>query len=216
MILGLAIVDLYAGKIAKSHNLEKKYEILVERIITSNGWVSLNSDRLTLSEDDIEYYIIVKKPVAYFILISGGFPRSKLFPTYVSGSETIFDELISYVEKFDITATNWNHKSHTIKFNDIIKRYSQYCNTKINKIKNQLDEVKITMIDNIDSQINSSNKTNNLQDKAMILNNEVSKFNKNTEQLKRNLCSSNLKTTLGIILITLMVMGIIIAFAILI
>jgi len=88
--------------------------------------------------------------------------------------------------------------------------YNYASHDKIQKITQQVEDVKGTMINNIDLVLNRGEKLENLQQKASDLAVESNTFRRKSKSLKDKLCIQNMKLTLVIIFIILAIIAIII------
>lgn len=82
---------------------------------------------------------------------------------------------------------------------------------KINEIKDQIKETTALMKQNIDATLKRGEDLKSLEAKTEDLQNSSVSFHRVTKQVRRTMCWKNVKMTICIILILLIIIGIIVA-----
>ena len=87
----------------------------------------------------------------------------------------------------------------------------KYENDKITDINNQLNEIKVVMNENIDLALKRGENLELIQDKAETLAENANKFNKGATKLKTHMKCRNMKITILLTVVAMLIIGIIVA-----
>jgi hypothetical protein len=178
-------------------------------MLKSSAWKSLTATKLSLECDDkIVIHILLDESYAYIAITAPKYPSKILYGT--TGSDGFFNDFKNYVFRYKSENVNWYSSNHKKWFEQLYSAYAQITENKIEILSKQLDDIKIQMVENIDTVLKRGENIDILVDKSDQLNNDADKFRKSSKTLEKNMKCRNWKITAIITGIVLVVLAIII------
>eukprot|EP01098_Paradermamoeba_levis_P010252 TRINITY_DN430_c0_g1_i4.p1 TRINITY_DN430_c0_g1~~TRINITY_DN430_c0_g1_i4.p1 ORF type:complete len:244 (+),score=82.65 TRINITY_DN430_c0_g1_i4:93-734(+) len=171
--------------------------------------VDLNSNQVTAfsSRDGNVFNVVISGGVGFICVSTSSFPRRLCF----SFLESVRDE---YNYKYKLQPSL---KTEFVSFLEGEQRFFSENREadKIRGLREQVEEVKAVMLDNIDKVIKRGEALEDIDRKAEELNVRAEVFTKKSKKLKCNLLQKNIKLTFCIValcLIILVVVGVVVYF----
>jgi vesicle-associated membrane protein 4 len=166
---------LYNGKV------DNEYITEIEKIIIK--MLETNTEKIIIDYKNVnELYCQIIDKYIYILVCEKN--SSKMF------------DLLTKINNFVISqTTTTNFNLITRVFDEIIKTHMEGEN-KVEKINEHLKEITSTMSDTISLTIERQNKINDLEDKSNIIANNAKLFERDTKSLKNKIQWRNLKTSL--------------------
>lgn len=183
-------VLLYNSKV------EKKYMDDIEKVINSPKWKETDTSVIRIEYDSNTQFFIRTMSNHIYIMICNNVHSTKMYE--------LIDKINNFVESQSIK----NFNSYTKNFDEMIKTFVEQ-EDRIGKIQGQIREVTTTMTDAIAVTIDRGNNIDNLQDKTNNLKDSAKKFDGAATILKRNARWRNIKMSLIIAFVIILVIIII-------
>ncbi|EDV21529.1 Vesicle-associated membrane protein 7 [Trichoplax sp. H2] len=163
-----------------------------------------NDSKLTYSHDDYLFHYIQENSIVYLCITDKDFERSIAFQ-FLTDIKRRFLGLYRTVAQ---TAVPYSLNSEfSIILSSEMSRHSEGLsdNNKINKVSEDLDELKGIMVRNIESIATRGEKLDLLVDKTEDLEQTSLTFKKSSKKLSRAMCMKNAKCTIFLVVIVLLV-----------
>jgi hypothetical protein len=180
--------------------VEKKYMDDIEKVINSPKWKETDTTIIRIEYDANTQFCFRTTDNYIYIMISNNLHSLKIYE--------LIDKIYNFVESQSIT----NFNSYTKNFDSMIKTFVEQEN-RIGKIQGQIRDVTATMTDTIAITIDRGNNIENLQQKTNNLKDSAIQFDSSARVLKRNAQWRNIKMTLIISFVVILVITIIILIA---
>jgi hypothetical protein len=197
-LLGFIITSLPDNKKLCAYGTTPIIDAEFNRVLTSPNWGKLETKNITLESDNVMFYIVINEKLAYAVITEKNYYATTVY-------EKFLPELIGYVSSVIIANINATH--HKKWFTDLLNKYSD---TKIDMLHKQVEDVKITMTQNIQDAISRGDKLTDLEDKSRDLGDKSKQFEMGSKKLSRNMMWRNWKVTGMISAVVIIVLTIVI------
>ena len=187
-------VLLYNSKV------EKKYMEDIEKVINSPKWKETDTSVIRIEYDSNTQFFIRTMSNHVYIMICNNSLSTKMYE--------LIDKINNFVESQSIK----NFNSYTKNFDEMVRTFVEQ-EDRIGKIQGQIREVTSTMTDAIAVTIDRGNNIDNLQEKTNNLKDSAKQFDGAATVLKRNARWRNIKMSLIIAFVVMLVITIIVLIA---
>lgn len=181
---------------SRIHTADKSYDFVsnVNKVLSSPGWASVTTDKLSLDDGPNMFYVLIDEAGRVFVAItSKGYPSRFIYGSTDGQTRGILQELKKgTVERFgdqslSVAAGGLQSKAASFlkglcdEFNDLNSI------DKVASVQAKVNSVTRVMQSNIEAAIKNTDRIEDIDEKAVVLAEGASRFNKASQQLKRSM-----------------------------
>lgn len=173
---------------------DKSYDYIanVNKVITSPGWATVTSDKLSLDDGPNMFYVLSDEAGRVYVCISSkGYPSRYIYGTADGMTRGILSELKrQFVDRFGDASLTCPTNGLSSKASPILRGLCTEFNDlnsidKLTAVQGKVDAVKGIMAQNINQALANTTKLEDIDDKAVVLADAANKFKNTSGSLKR-------------------------------
>lgn len=197
-LVGFIIASAIDSKKICNYGTTEKINREFDAVVTSPNWKKLDSKNITLESDDVVFYFSTNEQCVFAIITEKGYTGSGIL-------DKIMPELIDYLNNTGIINVNSSRSKKW--FTDFLNKYSD---SKIDQIKEQVSDLTNTMQKNIKVAIDRQEKIEELDTKVIEMGQRAKQFESGSKKLSRTMMCRNLKLTIMIAAVVIIILAIVI------
>lgn len=210
MTLLYAVVARGTTVLAKHARCAGNFNEVTEQILYK---IPDSDTKMTYSHGDYLFHYVRENGIVYYAITEDGFERSRAFQ-FLGEIKRKFQTTYHDMAQTALPYSMDNEFSRVLAAQ--MQKYSQIQNepsepSKVDQVRDQLDELKGIMVKNIDSITERGENLNLLVDKTEDLSSSSVTFKKTSTNLARKLFWKNIKMTVILVIVAILVIYFIIA-----